>query len=159
MSFPDKFDRAFNFTFKDINSNEKKSSNAKTILKDLFSHLKIDDLSNEEVKRIYHEKVWLAKNIDKIDDYYVARKVFDFCCNIGLKRGCILLEKSLNSGWNKRIKVNGTIGRNELKLINKIDKKGNSDILEKLICHYAANYYEVFGKKDHIKYTLQWIFR
>lgn len=155
----EKFDKAFYFTFKNIETKKVDFSSAKRVLEDLFSFLEIEEMTKKEVRRVYHEKVWLENNLDKIEDVRISRKVFDFCCNIGVKRGVILLERSLNSGWGKRIKVDGSIGKKEVQLIDKIDDQGQSDILEKLVCHYAANFYETFGKKKHIKHTLQWIFR
>jgi len=155
----DEFEKAFYFTFKSKEKNELDLENAKKLAESLFCSLKASDLSKSELKNIYYEKIWLEYNLSHINSDKVSRKVFDFYCNISPKRGAILLQRSLDSVCDKRIIVDGSISSKEVELVNDIEENGESDVLEKLLCHYAANFFEVFGKKENTSHSLKWIFR
>jgi len=155
----DGFEKAFYFTFKNKEKDELDLENARKLAESLFSSIKASDLSETELKNIYYEKIWLEHNLNQINSDKVSRKVLDFCCNISPKRGIILLQRSLNSICDKRIIVDGSISSREVELINDIGENGESDVLEKLLCHYAANFFELFGKKKNTSHSLKWIFR
>ncbi len=159
MSLPNEFKRAFHFTFKGKEKDGLDLENAKKLGQSLFSSVNAINFSESELKNIYYQKIWLEHNLNQINNEKVSHKVFDFCCNINPKRGTILLQRSLNSVCDERIIVNGSISSEEIELINDIDNRGESDILEKLLCHYAANFFELFGKKENAGHTLRWIFR
>ena len=156
---PDEFEKAFCFTFKNKEKDELNLENPKKLAESLFSSIRATGLSKSELKNIYYEKIWLEHNLNQIKSIKVSRKVFDFCCNISPKRGIILLQRSLDSVCDERIIVDGSISSKEVELINDIEKNGESDILEKMLCHYVANFFEVFGKKENTIHSLKWIFR
>lgn len=153
------FHHAFDFAFKQVKKSKSKEETARKLLKELFPEIQASQFSLEEIKRVYYERVWLHNKYDQIENNRISRKLFDFSCNLDLKRSNILLQRALNSGWNSKLKVDGKMGDREILLINEIEDQENSDILEGLICHYAANFYEIFGDRDHIQYLLQWVFR
>lgn len=154
-----KFEAAFDFAFKELDPNDSKLNISKSLLSDLFPEINPSSFELEDVKTVYYERVWIENNLYRIQNLKVAQKVFDFSCNLSPKRGGILLQRSLNAGWDERLVVDGRIAGRTIEATNRIDDEGNSDILEKLICHYAANFYEIFGSREHIKYLLQWVFR
>lgn len=159
MSSSDGFEKAFHFTFKDEEKDGSNLKNAEKLAESLFPSLNVAGFSESELKNTYYQKIWLEHNLNKISSEKVSRKTFDFCCNIDPKRGIILLQRSLNSVCDERIIVDASISNEEIQLINDIDKRGESNILEKLLCHYAANFFELFGKKGNSGHTLKWIFR
>ncbi len=159
MSSSDGFEKAFHFTFKDEEKDELDLKNARKLGESLFPSLNAAGFSKSEIKNTYYQKIWLEHNLNKISSEKVSRKAFDFCCNIDPKRGIIFLQRSLNSVSDKRIIVDGSISSEEIKLINDIDKRGESGVLEKILCHYTANFFELFGKKENSEHTLRWIFR
>ena len=159
MSSSDGFEKAFHFTFKDEEKDGLNLERARKLGESLFPSLNITGFSEDELRNTYYQKIWLEHNLNQICSGKVSRKVFDICCNINPKRGIILLQRSLNSICDERIIVDGSISSEEIKLISDIDKRGESDVLEKLLCHHVANFFELFGKKENTSQVLKWIFR
>lgn len=153
------FQLAFDFAFKEIDPDVSKLESSKRLLKNRFPEINSSSFDLDDVKRVYYERIWVESKFGLIKNQRVARKLFDFACNLDSKRSVILVQRSLNAAWDSKLIVDGKMGKKTIDEINHVEEQGNSDILEKLICHYAANFYEIFGDRDHIKYLLQWVFR
>lgn len=147
------FHESFHFAFGED------SSDPRMKVGDLFPEITISSLGPEDVKKIYYERIWLKSKLDKIESFEVSKKTFDFSTTLGPRRTNIILQRSLNDGWDVNVVVDGKIQSKEVSLINEVLQMGEEDFLLNLFCHRIASFYEVFSKNDNIRDTLRWVFR
>jgi lysozyme family protein len=70
---------------------------------------KIDDLTEEEAKKIYYDHFWLEYKIGEINEPDLAVKVFNFCVTAGPHAAFICLQRAMRSN-GVAVKEDGVLG-------------------------------------------------
>jgi lysozyme family protein len=103
------------------------------------------ELAKDMVMRFYHKEFYYIL-YDRIEDEFIAFKIFDLGVNLGQIRAVILLQESLKSlGFN--IKADGVFGEATLKAVNEADRE---ELYQKYI-EKVGNYYYSLEKPRFIK--------
>lgn len=108
-----------------------------------YPDVKIQTLSIEGVKDIYHTDFWKKANIDKLPKHLQV-SVFDSVVNHGIKGGIRILQRALN------IKNDGIVGP--------ITIKASKKLLEAKFLLYRLNFYIdlILKKPELTKYINGW---
>ena len=77
-------------------------------------------LEKDDVKKIYLEDFWLKNKCDKIDNKYIAAKLFDISVNMGNLQAAKILQRAINQFKIFNLTVDGKIGPATLMAVNKI---------------------------------------
>lgn len=87
---------------------------------------------HEHVKILYRQQYWAPINGDKLPNQEIAEEIFDTGVNMGVRRSARFLQESinlLNENEKRQVDliVDGAIGRNTIKALNKTLKKDKSN--------------------------------
>jgi lysozyme family protein len=94
----------------------------------------------KQVKEFYYN-LYKKNKIHELHDFNLKEKLFSTIVNTGKVRGSVILQKSFNLLKRSQILAeDGVIGKNTIKHINSLSKKGKEDLLmfykAELYCFY-----------------------
>lgn len=111
------------------------------ISKRSYPDLDIKNLTREEAIEIYRRDFWEASRANQISHGEIAKKVFDFCVNMGERRGVRLLQQAINDVWALSISTDGRIGPQTLGAIDTAIERDGWRMLYIAYSHRAAMFY------------------
>lgn len=149
-----KFEESFNYAFKSEFYDRSKSELLKSRLEAL--DLDTSDFSEEKSKEVLYNNIWKKLSLEEIKHSQLRKKLFEFSTEFGSEQTSIFLQRSLKSGWEVNLVVDGEIDNKEIELINSIE---NKKILEKILCHRVASFCEIFAETKNINFLMKWVFR
>lgn len=149
-----KFNEAFDYAFKDDFYSRTEREIIKTRLKSF--DINTSKKSKQEVKKFLYDDIWKNLLLGEIEFSNVRNKSFEFSVEFGVKKTSIFIQRTLNSGWNKNLIVDGNVTKKEVNMINNIEKE---EIFEKILCHHVISFCEIFAKNKNINFIMKWVFR
>lgn len=113
----------------------------------------VENLSEEQAKRIYLEHYWLPLNCEAVSliDPVVAMKLFDMGVNLGVRRGAKIFQAAVQT-LSPGICVDGYIGPQTLTALSAIDIPTVRDLVQVRL----ENYYRSL---DNPRYEQGWLNR
>ena len=89
------------------------------IAKRWYPSVDIKNLTKEDAKHIYHTDYWRPAKCDEVPPH-LRHIYFDMCVNFGRSGAVKVLQRAYNSRNKNKIDVDGKIGPNTLKAIQKL---------------------------------------
>lgn len=114
------------------------------------------DITGPEVVEIYHDGFWVPSEAQRINDPIVAAKYFDLCVNIGIAKGCELLQLACGDVGHPTM-VDGIPGTNTIASANAC----NAESLLIALKERAIEYYrDLANRKPQMeKFLRGWLAR
>ena len=121
---------------------------------------------NKELERLVEEfyfSLWkesLAKMVAAIDED-IAIEYFDSVVNMGYKAGVEILQQTINKFVDKKIKVDGILGKLTLKALQEsVDKAGKDRLLFTYKVYRIKRYIKIVKKNPkNLKFLFGWVNR
>jgi len=104
----------------------------------------------EQAHQIYIDKFWHPSKLVTIKSQPVADKTFDYCVNMGVRRGILMLQRAYNDGCipeGRTIKEDGLMGSQTIGAANSADWLQLITSLVKV----GAKYYMALDEPDFIR--------
>lgn len=102
------------------------------------------DLTKTTAQKIYEEKYYKARKLDKIKNDKMTLSIFDFSVNAG-RYGIKKAQEAVNKVYGKNvISVDGVIGPQTLKYLNKVNPAKFLSVYHNL----QREYYKTLAKND-----------
>ena len=120
------------------------------------------DLTEDETKEIYKELYWDKLKLDSIKYYSVSQKLFDMGVNAGNSRSGKIAQMSINLLEEKGLKVDGIIGNNSIREINRFCKNSHfaNIFLNTLKFYQSKHYIDIVERKPtQRKFLKGWLAR
>ena len=159
--FSDKFEKAVSLVLKHeggyVSDPDDPGGETKYgISKRSYPNLDIENLTEEEAKKIYYEDYWKPNRYEEIEYEPLAVKLFDIAVNIGPRRANRLLQLALND-IGELVDVDGIIGPQTLSAVNSV----SGDFLLRAFVIEAGHYYiETALRVPRLrKFLYGWLFR
>jgi lysozyme family protein len=100
----------------------------------------IKNLTKQDAKIIYFYDWWVRCKIQQFDHFFLCRKVFSACINMGDDRAIKLLQKSANSLLkDEKIDEDGDIGPQTIDAISGLNKDNLLDLYVLNLCDFYKN--------------------
>jgi len=128
--------------------------------------LEFNDQLINLVRKFYRDNYWSKFRGNMFSSQLIADELLDTSVNIGLKRACLLFQKSLNIlNRNQKLFSNlhldGIIGSKSLNALRIIIEKGEEDILYKVMNIFQGSYYLTITNYNELfeKFIRGWLSR
>lgn len=104
----------------------------------------IRGLSVDSAKHLYKKEFWDKNNYDNIQNYLIARKIFDLSVNMGSSQAHKILQRALRAASGIKLAEDGILGPKTLALVNGAD----TNALLAAMRSEAAGFYRGLAKQE-----------
>lgn len=114
------------------------------------------DIPYEVVMEIYYNNYWKSLKLDQLDDEKLAFLVYDAGVNNGIGTSTKMLQEACNWAYKKDIlKIDGKIGNNTIKALNKFEDKKRIRVLFEML--KIERYVKITrARKDNVSFIYGW---
>jgi lysozyme family protein len=113
-----------------------------------FDIFDIEALELRNATDIYYTYFWKKYRCDEIDSDKIAAKYFDCCVNMGGRQAGRILQRSVNTIDNNKLKVDGITGFLTISAVNNLIEPNQQKQLLKAIKKQCVNFYELIVKQN-----------
>lgn len=122
---------------------------------------KMKDLTQSVAKSIYKKEYWDKLELDKVNNQVIAEIAFDIAVNMGVKEASEMLQEMINFMTTDNIDVDGDVGSETVKRLNKIITKRDNRLAVLLLSTLQGEHYLkcMRNREANEKYALGWLNR
>ena len=110
------------------------------ISKRSYPDVDIEKLTLKDAFEIYLLDFWETPGLDLLDSKFVADEVFNTGVNTGMQRGVVLLQRALNTCFNRKLKEDGLLGPKTASAANMISEKYEKQLVVAQNCEQYRYY-------------------
>ncbi|GFS26140.1 surface protein [Elysia marginata] len=104
-------------------------------------------ITDAQALAIYKRQFWDKVKGDQIADQSIAEIIFDHAVNAGVSRASKMAQYILNTRFEKRLRVDGIIGKNTLKAINSL-RGGSAPMFFQIFLQMRRHYYNYLANGE-----------
>lgn len=126
-----------------------------------YPEVDIKNLTERGAKSLYLRDFWNRMRLSDVEDAQIAAEIFEQGVNLGTSGAIKNLQKAINLVGNELVSIDGVIGPQTLKAVNKIAKTNRREALLKTLDGFQFEHYLniVEDDPDQKKFFVGWLRR